>query len=171
MHHLLTPHCISYLVLGSYCSFNPNPAELICCMHVQSQYTRYYSAFTGQTEKSVDPDSWLKFFSSQLILILVTFFFIQNMDHFPNPSSASHNKCCPFCCLLNCFKIFFDSIDPDQTAPVLLLQEQSDLGPHCMPLYLHMLLMLANLSSSRLKQTTFSDAFFDTLKIYNIECS
>ena len=28
-------------------------------------------------------------------------------------------------------------MDPDQTAPRLLLEEQSDLGPHCLSMRLH----------------------------------
>ena len=33
-----------------------------------------------------------------------------------------------------------NSVDQDQTA-----QEQSDLGPHCLPLYLHKPIMLSNM--------------------------
>ena len=37
---------------------------------------------------------------------------------------------------LQTFQIYFciqaNSVDPDHTAPLLLLEEQSDLGPHCL---------------------------------------
>ena len=37
----------------------------------------------------------------------------------------------------------------------LLLLEQSDLGPHCLPLYLHLSIMIVNICSRRMKRVTF----------------
>ena len=37
-----------------------------------------------------------------------------------------------------------NSVDPDQTAPVLLLQEQSVLGPHFLLVYLNLPVILGN---------------------------
>ena len=47
-------------------------------------------------------------------------------------------------------------MDPDQTA----LEEQSDLGPHCLPVCKNRLEKFAKLFSRRHKQRTFSDAGF-----------
>ena len=44
-----------------------------------------------------------------------------------------------FCHLLKLFLNLVDRVDQDQTAPVVRLHlwEQSDLGIHCLPLYLY----------------------------------
>ena len=47
-------------------------------------------------------------------------------------------------CLLKCLRTFFDK------------QEQSDLGPHCLPLYLHTLILLA-IICSRCMGESFQD--------------
>ena len=52
--------------------------------------------------------------------------------------------------------IFANSVDPDQTAP----KEQSDLGPHCLPVCKNRFEKSARIFSRRHKQTTFSDAVF-----------
>ena len=46
-------------------------------------------------------------------------------------------------------------MDPNQTAP-----EQSDLGPHCLPVCKNGFEKFARIFSRRYKQTTFSDAVF-----------
>ena len=51
--------------------------------------------------------------------------------------------------------IFFNS----ETRIRLLLQEQSDLGPHCLPLYISQMI-LAKINCRQLEQTAFSDEFF-----------
>ena len=48
--------------------------------------------------------------------------------------------------------IFANSVDPDQ--------EQSDLGPHCLPVCKTRFEKSARIFSRRHKQTTFSDAVF-----------
>ena len=48
-----------------------------------------------------------------------------------------------------------NSVDPDQTAP-MLLWEQSDLDPRCLLLYLNSSVMLSNY----LQQTTLADDIF-----------
>ena len=53
--------------------------------------------------------------------------------------------------------IFANSVDPDQTAP---LGEQSDLGPHCLPVCKNRFEKFARIFSRRHEQTTFSDAVF-----------
>ena len=61
------------------------------------------------------------------------------------------------CHLLVIFKVIFaNSVDPDQTAP----EEQSDLGPHCLPVCKNRFEKFARIFSRRHKQTTFSDAGF-----------
>ena len=52
--------------------------------------------------------------------------------------------------------IFANSVDPDQTAPL----EQSDQGPHCLPVCKNRFEKSARIFSRRHKQTTFSDAVF-----------
>ena len=47
-------------------------------------------------------------------------------------------------------------MDPDQTAP----KEQSDLGPHCLPVCKNRFEKFARIISRQHKQTTFSDAGF-----------
>ena len=47
------------------------------------------------------------------------------------------------------------SVDPDQTA-----QEQSNLGPHCLSLYLNWSIILVNICSRRLQQTLFFRFYF-----------
>ena len=59
-----------------------------------------------------------------------------------------------FCRLLKCFGAYLtNSVDPNQTAPVA-----TDLGPHCLPVHFYLSIMLANICSRPLKQTTCSDA-------------
>ena len=53
--------------------------------------------------------------------------------------------------------IFANSVDPDQTAP---LEEQSDQGPHCLPVCKKIFEKFARIFSRRHKQITFSDAGF-----------
>ena len=48
--------------------------------------------------------------------------------------------------------IFANSVDPDQ--------EQSDQGPHCLPICKNRFEKFARIFSRRHKQTTFSDAVF-----------
>ena len=52
--------------------------------------------------------------------------------------------------------IVANSVDPDQTAPL----EQSDQGPHCLPVCKNRFEKSARIFSRRHKQTTFSDAVF-----------
>ena len=55
------------------------------------------------------------------------------------------------------FKVIFaNSADPDQSAPL----EQSDLGPHCLPVCKNRFEKFARIFSRRHKQTTFSEAGF-----------
>ena len=49
-----------------------------------------------------------------------------------------------------------NSVDSDQTAP----EEQSDLGPHCLPVCKNRFEKFARIFSRRHKQTAFSDAGF-----------
>ena len=65
-----------------------------------------------------------------------------------------------------------NSVDPDQTA-----QEQSDLGPHCLPECKNRFEKFARIFSRRYKQTTFSDAGFlgalrvKSFLVYAVACS
>ena len=65
-------------------------------------------------------------------------------------------------------------MDPDQTAPFrssliwvhTVCKEQSDLGPHCLPVCKNRFEKFARIFSRRHKQTTFSDAgFFGALRV------
>ena len=47
------------------------------------------------------------------------------------------------------FSSLLISVDPDQTAPV----EQSDLGLHCLPLCLHLSIILVNFCLSKATET------------------
>ena len=49
-----------------------------------------------------------------------------------------------------------NSVNPDQTAP----KEQSDLGPHCLPVSKNRFDKFARIFSRRHNQATFSDAGF-----------
>ena len=61
-----------------------------------------------------------------------------------------------FCHLLKCLR----SLDQTVLTQIrLLLQQQSDLVPHCLLLCLHKPQLLAIICSRQLAQTTFSDAF------------
>ena len=54
-----------------------------------------------------------------------------------------------------------NSVDPDQ--------EQSDLGPHCLPVCKNRFETFARIFSRRHKQTTFSDAgFLDVLRVKSV---
>ena len=53
-----------------------------------------------------------------------------------------------------------NSVDPDQTAPLGAVKEQSDQGPHCLPVCKNRFEKFARIFSRRHKQTTFSDASF-----------
>ena len=81
---------------------------------------------------------------------------------FINPKSASHN----YCRLLVILKVIFaNSVDPDQTAPL----EQSDQGPHCLPVCKNRFEKSTRIFSRRHKQTTFSDAvFIGALRVKNV---
>ena len=60
--------------------------------------------------------------------------------------------------------IFANSVDPDQTA------EQSDLGPHCLPICKNRFEKFARIFSRRYKQTTFSGAdFLGALRV-KVDC-
>ena len=48
----------------------------------------------------------------------------------------------------------------------LLLQEQSDLGKHCLPLHIHLSIILANKCSRLLKQISFSGTLRIKVKQY-----
>ena len=59
-----------------------------------------------------------------------------------------------------------NSVDPDQTAP----KEQSDLGPHCLPVCKNRFEKFARIFSRQHKQTTFSDAgFLGALRVNNLD--
>ena len=55
--------------------------------------------------------------------------------------SANHNKYCLLCHLLK----YFEGSLTVKTQIRLLIKEQSDLGPQCLPLYIHTLIMLVML--------------------------
>ena len=77
----------------------------------------------------------------------------QTSDSLINP--AHHNNCH----LLVILKVIFaNSVDPDQTAP--LGEEQSDQGPHCLPVCKNRFQKFARIFSRRHKQTSFSDVGF-----------
>ena len=62
---------------------------------------------------------------------------------------------------MNLKVIFANSVDPDQTAP-----EQSEQGPHCLPVCKNRFEKSARIFSRRHKQMTFSDAvFLGTLRV------
>ena len=65
--------------------------------------------------------------------------------------------------------IFANSVDPDQTAPLgAVLKEQSDQGPHCLPVCKNRYEKFARIFSRRHKQTTFSDAgFLCVLRVFS----
>ena len=74
-----------------------------------------------------------------------------------NPLTANHNNCSLLSHLLVTLKVIFaNSVDPDQTAP----QEQSDQGPHCLPVCKNRFERFASIFRRRHKQTTFSHAGF-----------
>ena len=56
-------------------------------------------------------------------------------------------------------------MDPDQTAP---LKEQSDVGPHCLPICKNRFEKFARIFSRRHKQMTFSGA--GSLGILRVKC-
>ena len=57
-----------------------------------------------------------------------------------------------------------NSSDPDQTVP----EEQSDLGPHCLPVCKYRFGKFVRIFSRRYKQMTFSDAGF--LGVLRVKC-
>ena len=66
-------------------------------------------------------------------------------------------NCHLLCHLLVILKVISaNSVDPDQTAP----EEQSDLGPHCLPVCKNRFEKFARIFSRQHKQAIFSDTGF-----------
>ena len=108
----------------------------------------------------------VRYLSEVLFCTIVT----HMSDLYINPLSASHSYCCLLCHLLVVLKVIFaNSVD---------LKEQSDQGPHCLPVCKNRFEKFARIFSRwHIKQTTFSDAGFlgalrvkDWLKFLEAKC-